>query len=131
MANTFTSVQYKEGMGDNPASVRRSTGELFLNHSLFFNMPFESRIWILLHELAHLKRDTANEHIADEQAFEWYVSRGYSLRRGVLALTKIMNNCNAEHRQRAKNQLIRCLRYDWEHNHYQPAFEYFKKLNAL
>ena len=128
MYTFFQTVEYRNDMGLNPASVRRSTGELFLNKTVFLQLAFEERIWILLHELGHLKGNTTNEFEADELAFNWYVSKGYSLKAAVKALTRLMRQYaqqtgkeNQEHIARAKMQLVRVLEYDWQKNKYQPA----------
>ncbi len=59
-----------------------------IDPSFYTIYNFNIRVFILLHELAHL--DTPNEYDADYQAFRMYRDAGYPLRDCIFALTRVL-----------------------------------------
>jgi hypothetical protein len=71
----------------------------------FFKIPYYNiRVFILLHEIAHLY--TANEMEADWLAFKTYYQRGYPIRDSIIALTRYITDKRNAY-QRAKKLLDR------------------------
>lgn len=100
-------------MGNNPASVNRATGQMYLNLELFKKIKPEHRLFIMLHEMAHVVLQSTNEKEVDEWAFREYAKRGYSLKEAVYSLTDLLKGNNLEHYERIKNQLERAKDYDF------------------
>lgn len=71
----FQSVAYKD-LGTVPAQVNRLTGELFINPSIWRNLPKDHREFILLHESGHLELMTADEYRVNKYAIGKYLEAG-------------------------------------------------------
>ena len=111
----LTSIIFVDEMRG-PASVNRHTGVCYINKKIWDKADKETRLFILLHENAHIALQTTNEFEADKKAFEDYSSMGYSLKKAVKSLTSLLRNENKEHRQRALALLLHASRYDKEKN---------------
>jgi hypothetical protein len=104
-----------------PAIVNRETGQLYINRSVWQSIPFESRLFILLHEAGHASLQTRSEHEADAYAFQAYAQLGYPLSKSVLALSRVLKFNKPEDIQRLENQLGRAAAYDYFTNKNQKA----------
>lgn len=104
-----------------PAIVNRETGQLYLNQSVWRSIPFESRLFILLHEAGHVTLQTRSEHEADAYAFKAYSSLGYPLSKSVMALSQVLKFNKPEDIERLENQLSRAAAYDYFTNKNQKA----------
>jgi hypothetical protein len=111
-AKGVTNVIWVHDLGNTPAMCDRNTGEMFCSIKHFQRMPLEQRLFVMLHEKAHLEHDTNSEDVADAQAFKEYAALGYSLTASVKALTQVLNDRNPEHLRRMINQLNRAKQYD-------------------
>ena len=90
----ITSVKYLNEFPDHnnsPAMVNRKTGELFINLDRWKDIAFVHRVFIILHELAHVVLDSSDEMAVDALAHKWYIEMGYSLTESVYALTKVLH----------------------------------------
>lgn len=109
----ITEVYYVNGgLGKTPAATNRKTGVLYLNLPYWKNLPYEHKLFVLLHELGHIVHDTSNEFLADSYAFEQYAKLGYSLTESVYALSKVLTLTTDEHFERIEEALHRALKYD-------------------
>ena len=102
--------------GGTPARVNRRTGEMFLNMSKLRKLPVEHRIFIMLHEMAHVALPTESEEEADAWAFKKYADMGYSLKQSVFTLTDSLRAEFPQHFMRMWLQLKRAEAYDREIN---------------
>lgn len=116
----LTSIVFVDEMRG-PASVNRHTGVCYVNKKIWDKADKETRLFILLHENAHITLQTTNEFEADKKAFEDYSSLGYSLKKAVKSLTSLLKDENKEHRERALALLLHASRYDQENNNSQTA----------
>ena len=98
--------------GLTPATVNRHTGEVYLSAERCKEIPEEHLKFILLHELGHLVKQTTNEMIADDWAFNEYIRQGGSLTQSVRALADILSGKSPEHSWRTYLQYTRAMKYD-------------------
>lgn len=114
-AKGITKITKVPDLGNTPARVNRRTGEMILSLRHMRAMPKEHRLFVMLHEKAHVELQTTNELKADARAFKEYADLGYSLNASVKALTRVLNGDNAEHAWRMYAQLQRAKAYDYSH----------------
>lgn len=98
--------------GDNPATVNRRTGEMYISAKIWRTMTPDQRLFMLLHEQGHVVLQTTNEFKADRYAFEQYIRTGRSLKQLVSALTHFLDSTNPEHIQRAQALLTMAINHD-------------------
>lgn len=115
-ARGITKITKVADLGATPARVNRRTGEMFISLKHMRALPEEHRMFVMLHEMAHVVLQTKDEVEADAWAFKEYAKRGYSLKASVKALTSILNDQNPEHNWRMYLQLRRAEKYDYEVN---------------
>lgn len=120
-AKGITKINYVADLGKSPARVNRYTGECWINLKIWNQLPFEQRLFVLLHENAHVALCTTNELEADSLAFAQYAERGHKLTEAILSLTRILNFSNSEHYLRANVQLERAKLYDYHINGNEEA----------
>ncbi len=126
----ITEVYYvTSGLGKSPAATNRKTGALYINIPYWEHLPFEHKLYVLLHEEGHIVHDTSDEFLADKYAFEQYVKMGYSLTEAVYALSKVLTLTTDEHIERIERQLNRALIFDFENNKNGKAGEVLKEIN--
>lgn len=114
-AKGITKVTWVADLGGTPARVNRRTGEMTCSTRHMMAMPKEHRLFVMLHEKAHVELQTTNEIVADAAAFREYADLGYSLNASVKALTRVLNDKNPEHAWRMYLQLQRAKAYDRSH----------------
>lgn len=114
-AQGITKITTVPDLGNTPARVNRKTGEMILSRKHMRAMPKEHRLFVMLHEQAHVELQTTDELKADAHAFKKYAEMGYSLNASVKALTKVLNGENAEHHMRMYAQLQRAKAFDFSH----------------
>lgn len=88
----FSKITYHNNLGTTPARVNRQTGELQINLPVWEKLTSEEKRFVELHEEGHLVLQTKNELAADRYAFKKYADEGYSLKAGVKALTKVLQD---------------------------------------
>lgn len=115
-AKGITKITKVPDLGNTPARVNRRTGEMMLSMRHMRAMSKEHRLFVMLHEKAHVELQTTDEVKADDQAFKEYADLGYSLNASVKALTRVLNDQNPEHAWRMYLQLERAKNYDYTHN---------------
>lgn len=101
---------------DTPARVSRMTGEMTIQKRVWRHIHPLHRIFILLHEEAHVVLQTTDELEADAWAFQRYAKMGYPLKHSILALSQVLNFTSREHFLRGYAQLQRAIEYDRESN---------------
>lgn len=106
---------------NSPAMVNRFTGTIYINSSVYNNLPDEHKLFIKLHEQGHYVLDTTDEFKADEYAFKEYVRQGFSLTESIKALSRILSLKSPEHIQRVYAQYKRALLYDANINKNEKA----------
>lgn len=117
----FTAVKYLKDFpnGNNsPAMVNRKTGELYINLYRWNNIAFEHRVFIILHELAHVKLNSSDEKLVDELAHKWFIEMGYSLTDSVYALTKVLHADSKINYERSLDQFKRAYAIEKAYNQY-------------
>lgn len=112
----ITQIIKVPNLGNTPARVNRRTGVMEISVKHFKEMPMEHRLFVMLHEKAHVELQTTDENLADAQAFKEYADLGYSLRESVKALTRVLNQNNPDHYWRMYQQLKRAEQYDIKNN---------------
>jgi len=117
-------------MGENPASVNRATGAMYLNLELFKRIKPEHRLFIMLHEMAHVVLQSTDEKKVDEWAFNEYAKRGYSLREAVYSLTDLLKSNSREQYERKINQLERAKHYDYHFYGNKNIYNKISKFNG-
>ena len=122
-AKGITAIHWVDDLGDTPARVNRDTGEMYLSRKYMRHMPQEHRLFVMLHEMAHVVLQTTDEEQADAWAFQQYADMGYSLKAGVKALTRVLNDKNPEHAWRMYLQLRRAQDYDYRVNKNLKAYQ--------
>ncbi|MBC8051880.1 MAG: hypothetical protein H7Y13_02330 [Sphingobacteriaceae bacterium] len=115
-ATGITKIIRVADLGNTPARVNRRTGVMYLSLKHMKAMPKEHRLFVMLHEQAHVELQTTDEVKADAAAFKKYADRGYSLKASVKALTRVLNGENHEHAWRMYCQLKRAEQYDIKFN---------------
>lgn len=115
-AKGITAIIWVDDLGGTPAKVNRDTGEMYCSRKQMAAMPHEYRLFIMLHEMAHVVLQTEDEEAADAWAFKKYADMGYSLKAVVKALTRVLNDQKPEHAQRMNLQLQRAKDYDYRVN---------------
>jgi len=111
-AKHISQVVWENDLGNTPAKVNRRTGVMYLSKKHMAALPKELRLFIMLHEMAHVELQSTNEMEVDAWAFKKYADMGYSLKASVKALTGILNDQNPEHWLRMGLQLERAKAYD-------------------
>jgi hypothetical protein len=130
-AKGITSISLCPDLGKTPAIVNRKTGAMFINKKVWSKIPFNERMFIILHELGHIVKNTKNEFEADQYAFEQYAKLGLSLKDSVDAMAQVLSYSNPQHYDRTVLQLKRALEYDHKVNN-QPKIEIpMFKINEL
>lgn len=102
--------------GTTPATVNKRTGECYIVKSRWDKMSPSARLYMLLHENAHVALQTSDEFAADARAHEDYIRTGRSPKQSVLALSKVLSDSKPGHRDRVEAQLLRAIEYDKEIN---------------
>ena len=121
-AEGITEVKYVTGyskLGKSPAAVDPKSGIIYVNLPIWRNLPKEHRIFVLLHEWAHVKLKSTDELAVDALAHKEYMKLGYSLTQSIHALTKVLSFSGRkgfEQILRANAQLERAKAYDAKHN---------------
>lgn len=126
MAKGFTKVYYVEHLGDSPtpARVNRITGELYINMSRWREIEKEEhRVFIVLHELAHVILNSSDEQEVDQLAFVMYTRLGYSLKESVRALSAVLSGNSPAHYWRVYLQLERAKMYDYTMNKNEKVYD--------
>lgn len=117
-------IYYVPDLGNSPARVDRSSGEIFINARLWKNLPFAHRLFILLHEFGHVALDTSDELAVDEFAHRLYMEMGYPLSESVKALTQVLKyDDNGQQLERTKHQLTRAQQFDYYVNCNYKTFD--------
>ena len=122
-AKGITKITHVPDLGNTPARVNRRTGEMYVSLRHMRAMPKEHRLFVMLHEQAHVELQTTDEMKADEKAFKEYADMGYSLNASVKALTRVLDGNNAEHHWRMYSQLQRAKAYDYTHYGNKKIFD--------
>lgn len=121
MQTAVTSITMVADLGTTPATINRLTGEMFLNERIWKTLSKDQRLFILLHEAAHVTLNTTDEIEADQWAFDQYAKLGGSLKESVKSLTRVLNYKNPEHFERTQAQLERALKFDSKFNNNPKA----------
>ena len=105
-------VYFVEDLGKTPARCLRSTGECWVALKWWRTLPFEHKIFILLHENAHIVLNSSDEKLVDAYAHKQYMDMGFSLTESIYALSKVLSFSSGEHTERLQNQMVRATVYD-------------------
>lgn len=116
MANGIRFITYHPDLGVTPARVNIKTGELQINLRVWNQLPQEHKFFVLLHEDGHARLQTFDEHKADEYARQIYLSKGYSLKSSITALTRLLAFNKPEDYERVWNQYMAAAQYDYHVN---------------
>lgn len=108
----LTAVYLVDGLKDRRATVNRKTGELWINKDVWRSMTPPQRMFMLLHEMGHVRLQSTDEEAVDAWAFNQYVGLGYGLKDSVRAMTGQLDDRNPAHRRRATLQLHRALKHE-------------------
>lgn len=109
-------------LGETPATVNRRNGILYISDKHWEQLKPEHRLFILLHEMAHIHLQSDDEFIVDEWAFNEYVKRGHSLKESVFALSKVLSGKNPQHYWRVYKQLERAQEADKQNTTTMAAY---------
>lgn len=108
----ITKVYFVESLGGTPARCLRSTGECWISLKDWNKLPYEHKVFILLHENEHIVQNTSDELKVDAAAHKKYMRMGFSLTSSITALTKVLSYTMPEHYARTREQMIRATVYD-------------------
>lgn len=108
----ITKVYFVKDLGGTPARCLRSTGECWISLKDWKKSPYEHKVFILLHENAHIFLDTSDELKVDALAHKQYLAMGFSLTSSITALTKVLSYSMPEHLTRTREQMVRATVYD-------------------
>lgn len=100
------------GNSKTPARCNRRTGEILINDREWKKIDPIHRLFILLHEYAHIELNSSDEFEVDKRAQELFLSMGYPLTESVKAVTRVLNTNNPTHVARAEMQLQRSMLID-------------------
>ncbi len=89
--NALTKIVFVGNLGGTPACVNRQTGIMYIDRNWWKRLPFEHRLFILLHEYAHAVLNTRSEFEADKLAYKLYLNMGYSITKGIQSLTRVLS----------------------------------------
>lgn len=125
----ITSIQYVADLGSTPACVHRATGTIYVSLRIWNELKRkfpkhhkDIKLFILLHEFAHVSLKSTDEKEVDREAFRLYLQfPGKSLKAAVYALTRLLKHNSPEHLERMAAQLHRAINYDKTINK-NPAF---------
>lgn len=130
----FTHVDDIPG-SDTPARCNRMTGEIIINRRKFKNIPPAHRLFILLHEYAHIELNSSDEFQVDKRAQELFLQMGYPLTESVLALSRVLNPHNPSHVARTKAILASAQKIDNFNNQpmktenlYEPSKAFYEDI---
>lgn len=104
-----------------PARCNKRTGEIFINDSIWYDIEPQYRLFILLHEYAHILLQSSDEKKVDAWAFDKYISMGYPLTESVKALSTVLSGNNPEHYERTFLQLQRAKAINNKYNSMENA----------
>lgn len=105
-------VYFVEDLGGTPAKCLRSTGEMWIALKWWRKLPFEHKVFIILHENAHIVLNSSDEKEVDAYAHAQYLRMGYSITKSIEALTKVLSYSTEEHFDRTRAQFARAVIYD-------------------
>lgn len=108
----ITKVYFVEDLGGTPAKCLRSTGEMWIALKWWRKLPFEHKVFIILHENAHVVLNSSDEKLVDAYAHKQYLRMGYSITESIKALTKVLSYTTEEHFDRTRAQFARAVVYD-------------------
>jgi hypothetical protein len=108
----ITRVYFVEHIDRTPACCLRSTGEMWIDINKWRTFTYEQKVFIILHENAHIVLNTSDEKAVDKLAHEQYMAMGLSLTKSVHALTRVLSYSTDEHMERTVAQLKRAIVYD-------------------
>jgi len=90
-------IIYEPITSGSPAKIFPRIKRMVIDPKTFYAIPsFNSRVFVLAHELAHLT--CTDETEADLAAFDAYYRRGYPVRDAIFALTSLLQPSNAHKR---------------------------------
>ena len=112
----ITEFVYTAYPGFSPAKANRRTGVVYINENVWEFLPTNHKLFVLLHEEAHIILDSNDEDEADALAFKRYADLGHSLNDSVLALSKVLTMSQPQHYWRVYRQLQRAKEYDYYNN---------------
>lgn len=121
-------VYFVEDLGRTPACCLRSTGEMWISLKHWRKMTFEAKVFVILHENAHIVLNSSNEKLVDAYAHNQYMRMGYSLTESIKALTKVLSYTTEEHNERTINQARRACLYDIHINGNKKLKSYLNKI---
>jgi len=111
-------IEFVETLNGGPAKIRvfpNDTAHLFLALDYWNILPYESKVFVVLHELGHFKLKSSDEIEVDKWAFKQYVKMGLPVGKSVFALTRVLDaENNEEHAYRIKRQFYRS-----KHDHFK------------
>jgi hypothetical protein len=95
------------GKSNTPARTFKPLGEIEINRPMFAKMTVPMRLFILLHERAHIRANTADEALCDRIALEQYLAMGFPESEAMYAFTDVMKPVSANH----ENHLLTRMNY--------------------
>lgn len=95
-----------------PARCNRRTGEILINDSRWPKIEPTHRLFILLHEYAHVVLNSSDEFEVDQLAHKMFVEMGYPLTESVKALSRVLTGTSESHVERVKAQADRAYEFD-------------------
>ena len=101
--------------GNTPARVNRKTGTIFLNMSIFKDLPDIYKKFILYHEECHFIFQTQDEEMCDEYAMHKLLRAGEKPKKIVDVLIKTLSDNNL-HYARKINLTNNMRIYDYLYN---------------
>lgn len=107
-----------------PAAVNHDTGTLYINEPLFNALtPFQQE-FVKQHEIGHYRKQTHDEFIADQYAFNKMVGKYHqSLKQSIGTLEAILDGDDAEHKARIERMYQLALQWDADHGNELAAKE--------
>jgi len=126
-------IVYYKGIGNNPASVDREKGVMYINRPVFERYDGLTQKFIMYHEEGHYVLGTTDEFEADKYAFDKILSEdpNTTLRGLVETLEKSLSMVSAQDKQRLKLQLSRALFVDWNKFNNIAAKDSLKEINSM
>lgn len=120
---------FSDNIGNTPARVNRSTGEVLLNSKVWDGLSKPYKAFIVGHEIGHFERQTTSELEADHFAFELIAGTfPESLKNTVRVLYDVLPYTNPTHGLRLLNMYRLALCYDYQK---EPTAQRLQEIQAV
>lgn len=125
---------YTNELSGTPAAIDRREGIIYINPTLFNQLTYFEKRFVILHEEGHYYLNTSDEVAADAYAFDRLAGTEFkSLKKTLGTLDKLLVKGNIQRAERIYQLYKRALKWDGDNGNEDAAKEYerIKNENSL